>query len=394
MKKLLPFLVAAFLLLAFSFCGKKGPILPPFPLVVQEVEEFEISQRGESLILEWENPTAYTDGRPLSEISVIEIWVLERANKESGEDEPETEGAAPQKQEKKAAEKKKAVPKKKRLSKEEFGKKARLLASIPHQEFSTYQVRAEEGTPGFRYEYRLQDKDFKLESLTFGLRVKTKKRRKESEFSRLLTVRPRILSLPPQAVEVRVFQDRIQLRWSPPEKNIDGSSPARFKGFNVYRREGNALPERVNSRLIQNNRYNDKDFLMGTVYWYCVRASLSESSPFIESADSEIVKVKPEDIFPPAVPSGLVSIVAGEYVSLTWDENREEDLAGYRVWRKAEGEKEFIPLTPQPIKENAFNDTAVEKNTRYTYAITAQDVLGNESSRSKGVSEIVRDGWR
>ena len=48
-------------------------------------------------------------------------------------------------------------------------------------------------------------------------------------------------------------------------------------------------------------------------------------------------------------------------------------------------------LTPKPIQENTFTDTEVEKNRRYYYSITAQDVYGNESSKSKSVSETTKD---
>jgi fibronectin type 3 domain-containing protein len=229
--------------------------------------------------------------------------------------------------------------------------------------------------------------------MIFSLRVKAK-RRKKSEFSPLLTVQPRILSLPPRAVKAAVYQDRIEVSWAPAERNLDQSSPASFKGYNVYRAEGNAPLRRLNSQLVKNNQYSDKDILIGNVYRYIIRASATDSSPFMESDDSELLEVRAEDSFPPAVPSGLVSIVAGDFVSLTWDENRDEDLAGYRVWRRTEGAGEFVLLTPQPIAENAFNDTTIEKNKRYHYAVTAQDSSGNESQKSKSVSEIIKDVYK
>jgi len=264
------------------------------------------------------------------------------------------------------------------------------MASVKQEEFSKYQVKTEEEPVKFRYPYTLSQKNFKQKNLIFSLRVKAKRKRK-SEFSRLLTVKPEMLSLPPRAVKAAVFQDHIEVRWTPAEKNIDQSSPARFRGFNVYRAEGDEPLRRLNSQLVRENKYDDNDFMIGRVYRYSIRASETESSPFMESDDSDAIEVKTEDTFPPAPPSGLVSIVAGNLVSLTWDENHEEDLAGYSVWRKTEEKDEFVLLTPQPIRENAFNDTTVEKNRRYYYAITAVDKSGNESPKSKDVSEIIKD---
>jgi fibronectin type 3 domain-containing protein len=48
-------------------------------------------------------------------------------------------------------------------------------------------------------------------------------------------------------------------------------------------------------------------------------------------------------------------------------------------------------LTPEPIRENTYNDSIVEKNKRYYYAITALDESGNESPKSKSVSEVIKD---
>jgi hypothetical protein len=363
MKKFFPFLVLVFSLFSFPVCGKKGPILPPLPKLIQKIEYFEISQRGEKLILEWENPTAYIDGSPLSAISEVEIWLFE-----VGKQETERENPTP----------------------EEFERTARLFDSITQEEFSKYHVRKEEGLIQFQFPYTMTQKDYLLKKLIFSLRVKAKKRRR-SGFSHLLIVEPRMLSLPPEAVNAKVFQDRIEINWVPAEKNIDQSSPARFKGFNVYRAEGEEPPRRLNSQLVKGMSYNDEDFVIGGVYRYSIRASATESLPFMESDDSRVIEVRPEDTFPPVVPSGLVSIGTEDFISLSWDENRDEDLDGYRVWRKMEGEDEFVLLTPQPIHENAFNDTTVEKNRRYYYAVTALDMSGNESPKSEGVFEIIKD---
>ncbi len=365
MKKFFPFVIFVFVVVTFPSCGKKGPILPPLPKVVQEFEMFEICQRGGILLLEWENPTAYTDGSPLPANSEVEIWIFKR--------------------EREPAENKMPKP-------EEFEKGARLLASIKQDEYSKFQARDEEGTVRFQYPYELTPDDFQARSLVFGLRMKTRKK-KVSEFSSMRRIRPRILSLPPRAVKTQVFQDRIEVSWAAAERNIDDSSPARYVGFNVYRAEGDAPPRRLNARPVKDRKYDDKEFLVGQTYRYFIRASATESSPDMESDDSEITEVTPEDTFPPAAPSGLISIVAGEFISLTWDENREEDLAGYRVWRKTEGEDEFMLLTPEPIRTNAFNDASVETNKRYHYTVTALDESGNESRKSESVSEIIKEGF-
>ncbi len=391
MKKFFPILILAPLLVSLVSCGKKGPILPPVPRVIQKVEALEISQRGEKLLLEWENPTAYIDGSPVSEITAVEVWVMD-IEKESVKKE-RTGAEEPGKKKKgKSGEGKKEVPERKNsLNAEDFEKKARLLALIEQKEFSRHLVRPDSEPRRYRYSYLLSERDFRLERLTFGLRVKGKGRRR-SEFSRLLSVRPAVISLPPREIKASLFQDRIEISWKAADKNFDRTSPASFRGFNVYRSEEKDQPRRLNEKLIKEERFGDSGFLLGKVYRYFVRASATELPPFMESEDSDVVEVQAKDMFAPAAPSGLISIAAENTISLTWDDNTEEDLAGFRVWRREEGESDFKLLTPQPIRANAFSDTKVEKNKRYDYAVTALDKAGNESSRSKSVSEIIKDG--
>jgi predicted small lipoprotein YifL len=359
MKRFSLFLVPLLLLFTFVFCGKKGPILPPIKKIPQNVEVFEITQRGEKLILEWENPSAYADGSSLSEIAEIEIWIAEK----DGE-----------------------------ISAEEFKKIARLAVLIKRERFSDYQKRGGVAPGKFRYLYELTGKDVTQRSLAFGLIVKDRKKRK-SEFSDVLSIEPKIISLPPKVIKATVFKDRIEITWNPPEKNIDQSSPPHFKGYNIYMQGDEGSAHLLNSQLVKERKYSDKDILFGEVYLYFLRAVASDSPTLAESDNSDVIEVLAKDTFAPAVPSGLVSIAADDFISISWDANLEKDLAGYRVWRKMEGEDEFTLLTPQPVQENAFNDTNVEKNKRYYYAVSAQDRSGNESPKSESVSQTIKDGF-
>lgn len=356
MKRFFPFFFSIILLASIS-CGKKGSLQPPLARVPKKIEVFDLIQRGDKIILEWQNPTAYTDGSPLAEMAEVEIWIG-RGDKRS-------------------------------LKEGKFEQSAERLTSLRNEEFSK---QGKEGASNRQtYLYKLSGEDLKSPGLTFGLRVKDKKRRK-SAFSNFLFIKPEILSLPPQDLKAAVFEDRIELSWSAPEKNIDDSSPARVNGYNVYLVDEDGLPVRLNSALAAEKKYDDRNFLFGNTSRYFVRASVTDTPPFLESEDSRVLEVLAKDTFAPAAPSGLVTIATENLISLSWDSNREQDLAGYRVWRRQEGEDEFILLTSQPIRENAYNDTAVEKKKRYYYAITALDKSGNEGPKSAAVSDIVKDG--
>jgi len=110
----------------------------------------------------------------------------------------------------------------------------------------------------------------------------------------------------------------------------------------------------------------------------------------IESEDSNPVKVEPADRFAPAAPQGLTTVSGEAFVALSWEPSQEPDLAGYRVWRRAAGEPEFVLVKELSPAESSFSDAAVESGQHYVYAVTAFDRAGNESGRSAEASGQAR----
>jgi len=270
-------------------------------------------------------------------------------------------------------------------------RKAKIIVTIDSWLFPWYRKWKGRESPELCYFYGLTNDDLKSKRLIFSLRIKYRKR-KEAAFSDLKPVEPSILPLPPQRPRASVLKDRILLEWDPPRRNINQTWPPIVNGYNIYRIEEDGVPRLLNlNKLIEKNSRNDKDVIFGKAYRYFIRASATIEPPYLESDDSEVIEILAEDVFPPDVPAGLMSIAGENFISISWSENRENDLAGYRVWRKAEDEDEYILLTPELFRENTYTDTTVEKNKRYHYAITAQDVHGNESRKSDPISEIIED---
>jgi hypothetical protein len=114
------------------------------------------------------------------------------------------------------------------------------------------------------------------------------------------------------------------------------------------------------------------------------------------------VKIDFADVFPPAVPAGLVAVYSGEEpgnaqpagqsaqpaaIDLSWQPNREPDLAGYIVYR-AEPGLGFARISPsQPVTAPAWRDTSIAPGRTYRYAVSAIDLSGHESMRSQEAQE-------
>ncbi|NPV82753.1 MAG: fibronectin type III domain-containing protein [Candidatus Aminicenantes bacterium] len=335
--------VAALLLALFnSACGRKGPLLEPVPRVPQAVSDFRVVQQGESLIFTWTEPASYLDGTPLGESSA-EIRVMKL--KDEG------------------------ISGKKAL--DSFMKYSRPLAGLNLGKLDVGTNRAV---------LRLDMGKVAGKNYLFGLRTKGKKGG-WSEISNLVSIRLEILPLPPSGLRAQVEERQISLSWEPPEIGLDGRPLTEKVFYNLYREEAGGF-RLLNDQPLARTRFEDLNFSFGLTYRYLVRSVVARGGEYRESADSEILEVTAADVFPPATPAEVRILSGADGVTISWLPNRENDLAGYRVYRAREvasGEEAAVLLTPENLAVPVFLDGSVEKNTSYVYSICAVDKFGNES---------------
>jgi fibronectin type 3 domain-containing protein len=122
-------------------------------------------------------------------------------------------------------------------------------------------------------------------------------------------------------------------------------------------------------------------------YFYTLRAIRQVRETAVESEASAEVAVNTTDHIPPGVPTGLVAVPTTTGMVLKWDENQEEDLAGYNLYRRTTAESRPAKLNDAPIVRGGYTDTAVVKNSTYAYTVTAVDdaTVPNESKPSEEV---------
>lgn len=363
MKRRTPLLILLFAGVISTSCGKKGPLAPPLVRTPQSVQDLSLFQKGNEVILSWSNPTDYVDGNPIREVSEVEVWMAEEARTEAR---PES-----------------------KLTVEEFENKAKLLISFKKDRFAVLLQRGTE-SPRFSYAYPLEPGKIGRTVLVFALKVRDERRR-ESEFSEPLSIKLQAFPLPPQDVRVTVLDQYIEVRWEIAAVKAGEAAPPKAVGYNVYRSTGEEIPARLNASPVMGNEYRDMNISFGKTYRYFVRAVASDAAPPIESLDSNVVEILAKDSFPPAPPTGLTIISGTSFIALSWEANKEPDLAGYRVWRREFGQANFVLLGSLPATESSYSDSTVEKNKRYDYAITALDDAGNESQKSAVVSGLIRD---
>ncbi len=97
------------------------------------------------------------------------------------------------------------------------------------------------------------------------------------------------------------------------------------------------------------------------------------------------------DTVPPNPPVGLQVEDGSGGVRISWSENAEPDLAGYKVYRSSNEEGPFWLISPSVLLCPWCYDTPTPMATTY-YRVTAVDESGNESAFSQVIGVYFNTG--
>ena len=216
----------------------------------------------------------------------------------------------------------------------------------------------------------------------------------KAAFSNFLVLEPEAkVAAAPRDLETTVTQESIDLEWTAPDANADGTTPVNLLGYNIYRSESSTKAGTLlNKTPVTETTYSDTAFEFGKEYFYFVRAVSSGAGAQTESGESNIATVTAEDTFPPAAPASITIAASPDTISLFFPPNPERDVVGYKIFRsedEATPKSEWKLLTPEPQEANTFQDKDVEAGKTYYYFVIAVDKFGNESEASEVVSDTV-----
>jgi hypothetical protein len=145
----------------------------------------------------------------------------------------------------------------------------------------------------------------------------------------------------------------------------------------------------------------DNSIIVGNMYEYraqrIVRIPVGDQTIELAGEVSPPIRVEAADVFPPAVPQGLVAVATGgdakagtsPSVDLNWQPNTEPDLAGYDVYRRDEMTAWQRVSGGTPVPGPAYHDDHVLPGHTYRYSVSAVDRGAHESGRSAETTETV-----
>jgi fibronectin type 3 domain-containing protein len=152
----------------------------------------------------------------------------------------------------------------------------------------------------------------------------------------------------------------------------------------------------------------DRSIRFGQSYEYraqrVARVTVNGKTLELDGELSAPVRVEARDIFPPAVPTGLVAVAtigenaaeppaqngAKTAIDLSWQPVADANLAGYIVYRYEGGRGRMAAhFARRAAGSPAFHDSQVQPGHTYRYAVSAIGQNGHESPRSAEAGESV-----
>jgi hypothetical protein len=332
-----------FLLLAVTVaCGRKtDPLIPDSPRP-EEVKDIKADTRDAVAYLSWPIPVRNVEGRSMNTADIVQFRIY-RAE----------------------------------LGRDNKMGRYRLYADIDMSNPSPATVMNDVVT--------WSDEHLKY-GQTYGYRIRALSARggisHQSEEIRLVPILPLDI---PGGVSAVGFDKYVNLTWQPVKTWLDGKPAEGFIGYNIYRGtdKGRHDVAPLNKEPLRNTDYKDSEVVNNHTYYYIVRSVASPVLPWNESPDSAETSATPRDLTPPHKPTGLTVVSGLKRVFLTWDENKESDLAGYYVYRSTRSKKDYKRLTDKIINRTTFSDTKIASGVTYYYIVTAVDQAGNESEPSE-----------
>ncbi len=203
-------------------------------------------------------------------------------------------------------------------------------------------------------------------------------------------VAPVPIPIAPLEISPTLSRDGILLAWTPPAKNMDGSTPARIAGYDVYRSEDPKAfpPTPLNAELLPKAEFIDRNFAFDKTYYYEVTVVGSRENPYAESLPSAPLKVVTADVFPPGLPKNLAYVVEKGFVMLLWSAPDDTDVAGYRVYRTEEGVAGRALLQELLVTTLSYRDDKAVSGKKYQYEVAAVDTHNNEGPAATVTVEV------
>lgn len=186
----------------------------------------------------------------------------------------------------------------------------------------------------------------------------------------------------PKGLQIKADTGRFIISWN---RNTEKD----LRGYMVFRSAGGEHDHFVlqtPSALKEPIFYQRMPKNVKTPYAFKV---VAVDSSYNRSEYSKVVKAQLPDVTPPQAPYILEVKEQAGNLTIKWQPNAEDDVAGYHLYRKESTQLNFEKWNANLIPAQSFRyiDGRVEEGNVYAYYLVAEDEAGNQSKPSEAMTE-------
>ncbi|WP_168204181.1 c-type cytochrome [Aliikangiella coralliicola] len=165
-------------------------------------------------------------------------------------------------------------------------------------------------------------------------------------------------------------KDSITITWKDQSDNEDG--------FTIYRSVDSGNYEKLLNLTADSQSYIDDNVALNHSYQYQIMAynSFGDAAKVL----SNLVELKQENT-PPSPPSSLVGAFNINLVSLSWNDNSDNEDT-FELYRKT-GSGSWSLLISLGANTTQYNDTAIAAGNNYSYKVSSKNSLGESASSNE-----------
>jgi hypothetical protein len=182
---------------------------------------------------------------------------------------------------------------------------------------------------------------------------------------------------------------QVTISWDPPQTLLDGNPITSPLYYELYRSK-DGIDFRMLESTLEQAEYVDRKVQNDTRYYYHLRAFRYLDDTRAAGRASEVASVVPVDRVAPASPMGVALFQAEAGLRILWEPKAERDLAGFRVYRRAEEMDSPVLIGEVPGGTPGFVDPNPPGQGIWYYSVSAFDRTRppNESRRSDEVKYV------
>ena len=211
----------------------------------------------------------------------------------------------------------------------------------------------------------------------------------ESQDSNVVSFLWQVPPMVPEGLTALSGDGRNTLKWQPATRLQDGTPMIAAVRYQIYRGAGDGAPVAI-AAPVATAAYIDTGLENGKTYAYQVQAINTYEQGTVSGGLSAPVTATPVDRTAPPVPQGVQDIRTDVGIKIFWEHVEAADLAGYRVYRRVEGENKTTLVGEVKLPYNLFIDTKAPPKAVLFYSVSSIDTQepANESAKSSEVKVV------